>query len=282
MSDLHVHTEYSDGSNTPDEIFDMAVSLGIRYLALTDHDTVHWLTQNGIDAFHKAEKHGISLTRGVEISARDYETGKKTHILGYWPGCESFVPEHLLPYCRSIQQRRTEVSLRQITVLQNLGYPISIADVRANCKADQIFKHHILNTMYRKGLIPDIMSDFYRNHFRRGGDCFFDIEYVPAQDVVAAIRADNGYPVLAHPGQQNNYESLPALVEAGLMGIEYLHPSHTDEDRSKITALSNKYGLFRTAGSDFHGAYHPGRTLGSYSLSQNDTDKLINIGLLQK
>lgn len=282
MSDLHVHTQYSDGSNTPEEVFDKACTLGIRYLALTDHDTVHWLTQYGIDAFHRAETFGISLTRGVEISARDYETGKKTHILGYWPGCESFAPVHLLPFCLTIQQRRTEVSLRQIAVLQSLGYPISIDDVRADCKADQIFKHHILNTMYQKGLIPDIMGDVYRQHFRRGGDCFFDIEYVPAQDVVAAIRADNGYPVLAHPGQQHNYESVPSLVEAGLMGIEYQHPSHTEEDRFKISALSNKFGLFRTAGSDFHGAYHTGRTLGSQSLSQNDTEELIRIGLLQK
>ena len=281
MSDLHVHTEYSDGSNTPDEVLEIARTLGIRYLALTDHDTTHWLTQSGLDAFYRAASFGISLTRGLEVSARDYDTGKKAHILGYWPGCEPFVPSHLFPLCQTMQERRTAASFRQITVLQNLGYPISIAEVQENCKADQVFKHHILKTMFGKGIIGDVMGDFYRQHFRRGGDCHFDIEYVSAQDAVAAIREDNGYPVLAHPGQQHNYDSIPALVEAGLMGIEYLHPTHTEEDKSKITALSEEYGLFKTAGSDFHGAYHPGRLLGSCSLSREDRYQLINIGLLK-
>jgi len=281
LSDLHVHTQYSDGSNTPEEILDMAHTLGIRDLALTDHDTTHWLTQNGTYAFYRAEKMGISLIRGVEISARDYDTGKKAHILGYWPGCEPFEPVHLQPFCEIMQQRRTDVSTRQISVLQNLGFPITLEEVKDNCKADQVFKHHILKTLFEKGLTSEIMGDFYRQHFRRGCDCFFEIEYVPASDVVAAICADNGYPVLAHPGQQKNYEAIPALTHAGLRGIEYLHPSHTDADRLLIAALSRKYGLFRTAGSDFHGAYQKSRALGSYSLFKEDRDELVKVGLLQ-
>jgi len=114
-----------------------------------------------------------------------------------------------------------------------------------------------------------------------GCDCFFEIEYVPARDVVAAIRADHGYPVLAHPGQQKNYEAIPALTDAGLLGIEYLHPVHTDADRLLIASISRKYGLFRTAGSDFHGAYHKSRALGSYSLSKDDREELVKAGLLQ-
>ena len=281
LSDLHVHTEYSDGSNTPDEVFEIARSLGIRYLALTDHDTTHWLTQYGTDAYYRAASLGISLTRGLEVSARDYDTGKKAHILGYWPGCEPFVPSHLTGICKTMQERRTDVSLRQITVLQNLGYPITMVEVQKKCKADQVFKHHILKTMFEKGIIVDVMGDFYRQHFRRGCDCFFEIEYVSAQDVVAAIVKDNGYPVLAHPGQQHNYDSIPALVEAGLMGIEFLHPTHTEEDKTKIIEFSEKYGLFKTAGSDFHGTYHPGRLLGSCSLSKEDRYELFNIGLLK-
>lgn len=282
MSDLHVHTEYSDGSNTPDEVFEMARTLGVRYIALTDHDTTHWLTQHGLDAFYRAASFGISLTRGLEVSARDYDTGKKAHILGYWPGCEPFVPGHLSPLCQAMQQRRTSAAIHQISVLQNIGYPISMEEVLENCKADQVFKHHIMKTLFEKGIIGEVMGDFYRQHFCRGGDCYVDIEYVCAQDVVAAIREDNGYPVLAHPGQQHNYDSVPALVEAGLMGIEYLHPTHTEEDKLKIYALSEKYGLFKTAGSDFHGANHPGRLLGSCSLPEEDRNELINIGLLKR
>jgi len=281
MSDLHVHTEYSDGSNTLDEIFELARSMDIRDLALTDHDTTHWLTQSGVDAFYRAQTFGISLIRGIEVSARDYDTGKKAHILGYWPGCESFVPVHLSSFCKTMQDRRTEVSYRQIAVLQRLGIRISVEEVMEHCKADQIFKHHILKTLFEKGLINDIMGDFYRQHFRRGCDCFFDIEYVSAQDVVAAIRSDNGYPVLAHPGQQKNYSSVPSLSEAGLMGIEYLHPIHTEDDRSQIIEIAQKYSLFKTAGSDFHGIYHQSRSLGSCNLSNEDRNVLVRHGLLK-
>lgn len=282
LSDLHVHTEYSDGSDSPDEVIELAGTLGIRYLALTDHDTAHWFTQSGTDAYIKAESYGISLIRGIEVSARDYDTGKKAHILGYWPGCEPFVPLHLLPFCKTIQERRTKAAHRQIEILQNLGYPITLSDVENSCKADQIFKHHILKTLYSIGAITDIMGDFYRQHFRRGGDCFIDIEYVPAHEVIAAIRADHGYAVLAHPGQQKNYASIPSFVKAGLMGIEYLHPSHTREDRALILSLSDKYGLFRTGGSDYHGLYHPGRPLGSLALSPKDTGELIRQGLFRQ
>ena len=281
LSDLHVHTEYSDGSNSPDEIFESARSLGIRDLALTDHDTTHWLTQSGIDAVKRAQTFGVCLVRGIELSARDYITGKKAHILGYWPGCESIIPMHLDSLCRIMQKRRTEVSYRQIEVLQKMGYSFLASEVEKNCKADQIFKHHILKTLCDKGLIGEIMGDFYAKHFKRGGDCFFDIEYLSAYDAVAAIRADKGYPVLAHPGQQKNYSVIPFLMQAGLMGIEYLHPAHTVEDRSRINELSDTYGLFMTGGSDFHGIYHQDRSLGSCRLPLKCKEKLVGVGLLQ-
>lgn len=279
-TDLHVHTIYSDGSNTPDEIFEYARTLGIRNLAFTDHDTTHWLNQHGIDAVHKAETFGISLVRGIEISARDFKTGKKAHILGYWPGCESFVPAHIQPLCKIIQERRTSASLKQIEVLQRLGYPITASEVWDNCEADQIFKHHVLKTLKEKGLIGDVIGEFYRQHFREGGDCFFEIEYVSAQEAVEAIRNDHGYPVLAHPGQQNNYDSIPDLVSSGLWGVEYLHPTHSIEDMAKIREISEEYHLYKTAGSDFHGEYHRGRKLGTCSLSNDDRNELISVGLL--
>ena len=70
------------------------------------------------------------------MSARDCDTGKKAHILGYWPGCESFVPVHVSPFCKLMQERRTEVSSRQIAVLQRLGIPISLEEVMEHCKTD--------------------------------------------------------------------------------------------------------------------------------------------------
>lgn len=282
LTDLHVHTEYSDGADSLEDVLSKAQAADIRDLALTDHDTAHWFTQSGTDAFFRAKALGMSLVRGVEVSAIDHASGKKAHILGYWPGCEPFVPLHLLPFFRTVQDSRNTASLRIIARLQFLGYPITIEDVRANCLADQVFKHHIIKTMYKKGLIPEMMGDFYRQHFRQGGDCYFPVAYVPAADVVAAICADHGFAVLAHPGQQQNYSIIPSLAEAGLMGIEYLHPTHSENDRILVASYSEKFGLFKTAGSDYHGIFTPPRHLGHYSLSGENRDELVRAGLLQR
>jgi len=280
LTDLHVHTDYSDGSRSPDEVIELAHSIGIRYLALTDHDTTLWFSESGMAFQSKAKSLGISLIRGVEISTRDYKTGKKAHILGYWPWCEPFVPAHLDPLCRIIQERRTQASYCQIAVLQSLGYSITADEVRANSRTDQIFKHNILKTMQNRSFIPEAMGDFYRLHFKKGGDCFFPIQYLDAQEVVAAIRADKGIAVLAHPGEQNNLELIPSLMEAGLSGIEYLHPSHSEILSSLAAAEAEKYGLLKTGGSDYHGAYYPSRILGSRSLPAEDVTALKQVGLL--
>jgi len=280
LTDLHVHTDISDGSHSPEEIVEMAHTLGIRYLALTDHDTTYWFSESGMDAFYKAKSLGISLIRGIEVSARDYQTGKKAHILGYWPWCEPFVPATLDPLCRIIQERRTRASHSQIAVLQSLGYSITVDEVRANSKTDQIFKHNILKTMQNKTFIPVAMGDFYGQHFKKGGDCFFPIQYLDAHEVVAAIWADKGIAVLAHPGEQNNLELIPSLMEAGLSGIEYLHPSHSETMCSLAASAAEKYCLLKTGGSDYHGAYYPSRILGSRSLPAEDVTALTQVGLL--
>lgn len=281
LSDLHVHTDFSDGSESPEVVLANANRHGIRDLALTDHDTTHWLTESCTDLFFRAGTLGIALIRGVEVSARDAATGKKAHILGYWPGCEPFIPTHLTPFCDTIRQRRNEAAMRQVSILQNLGYPITEQDIWDESRSGQVYKQHILKALFRKGLASGPADLFYRSHFGKGGDCWYEIEYVPAADVVAAIRADGGFPVLAHPGQQRNYEAVPPLVEAGLMGIEYRHPSHSEEARSQIFALSEKYCLFRTAGSDYHGTLQPGRSLGAFPLTPEERRELSYVGFLK-
>lgn len=91
--------------------------------------------------------------------------------------------------------------------------------------------------------------------FKGGGIAQRDIEYVDMRDAVAAIAADGGLPVLAHPGQFDNYEALPALVDAGLAGIEKYHPDHDYRDTQLCEELAARYSLFCTGGSDYHGRF---------------------------
>lgn len=280
-TDLHVHTVYSDGADLPETILDLAHLLGIRDLAFTDHDTTFWPDGRGSSVYPYAKDRGISLVRGVEMSAREAKTGKKAHILGYWPGCEPFSLPHLTPFCRMIRDRRNESAEKQIRVLNHLGFPIDFDEVQKNCQADMVFKHHILKTMRSRGLIPDAMGNFYREHFMRGGDCFFEIEYADALLVTEAIRKDGGFAVLAHPGQQKNLAIVPDLIEAGLSGIEYAHPCHDETVKKEIDRIANETGLLKTGGSDYHGEYTPGRILGTCTLSKTERANLCRAGFLK-
>lgn len=270
-TDLHVHSYYSDGSDSPKEIIEMAVSLDIHLLAMTDHDTLFWFSQEGKRLIHYGQTRGIHIIPGLEISAIDPKSGKKVHILGLWPHHYSGTMQNVMPICQTIMQRRTDASRKQIEMLNQMGMPITIEDVMDNCRADQIFKHHIIKTLYMKHLISEISGDFYRKHFKTGGDCHIEIEYVHAIDAVDAIVSDHGYAVLAHPGQQDNFDVVTDLVLHGLSGIEFLHPSHTLEDRIHCQTLAQMYDLFLTGGSDYHGQYYLSRLLGQYSIGENQS-----------
>ena len=280
-TDLHVHTVYSDGADLPETILDLALSRGIRDLAFTDHDTTFWPDGHGNNVYQYAKDLGISLVRGVEMSAREAKTGKKAHILGYWPGCEPFSLSNLTPFCGMIRDRRNECAQKQIMVLNRLGYPIDFDEVKDNCQADMVFKHHILKTLRSRGMIPDVMGNFYQEHFLRGGDCHFEIEYADAVLVTEAIKKDGGFAVLAHPGQQKNLAIIPDLIEAGLSGIEYAHPCHDEAVRKEIDRITEETGLLKTGGSDYHGEYSPGRILGAFTLSKREKESLCRAGFLQ-
>ena len=118
-ADLHVHSHYSDGSSSVEEVLEMASKRGITHLSLVDHDTVA-----GIEAAQIAgEKHGITVIPGIEISAYDFTRNRKVHILGYWFDKEA---THIQELCKPLLKRRHENSFWQIDQLQKNDYDIQI------------------------------------------------------------------------------------------------------------------------------------------------------------
>jgi predicted metal-dependent phosphoesterase TrpH len=100
-----------------------------------------------------------------------------------------------------------------------------------------------------------MFGEFYKKTFKNGGICDFDIEYPDVRDAVKAIKQAGGKAVLAHPGQQQNFDLIDVLYPLGLDGVEYNHPENSESDRQKIKTYSDKYHLFLTGGSDYHGIY---------------------------
>mgnify|MGYP001073815938 FL=1 len=150
-----------------------------------------------------------------------------------------------------------------------MGYNINEQQVKKYA-GRTIYKQHILKYLYDLDQSEEIFGEIYKNIFKNGGSCDFDITYCGASDAVKAIKLAGGYAVLAHSGQQQNFEIVPELVKVGLDGLELNHPSNGKSDKEKILELAEKYGLFLTGGSDFHGKYEKEeRSVGDYISPEN-------------
>ncbi|MCZ2259172.1 PHP domain-containing protein [Sporosarcina sp. G11-34] len=260
--DLHVHSHYSDGASSVEELMQIASKVGVTHLGLVDHDTIR-----GIESAQIAGKeHGIIVVRGIEISAYDFKRNRKVHILGYLFDKEA---AHIQALCDPLLKRRHENSLWQIEQLQTNRFEIQLEDVVKKAKmSGVIYKQHIMDCLVDDRFNTPSYKELYQKLFKGNGICARDIGYVDAVAAVQAIKADNGYAVLAHPGQLDSFDLIPELVKNGLDGIERNHADHSEEDRERVEHYAKKYSLFQTGGSDFHGDYGPPFKLGD-ELSPN-------------
>ena len=261
-ADLHIHSVRSDGSETREWILQRAKEKGLQWISFTEHDSTIY-TEEGIAL---GKHYGITVIPGVEMSTLSKRIGKRVHILGYGfsQGTNINNIGHETLAARDINCRK------QIAILKAKGYDISSEQVSTLVKGGCIYKQHIMEWLVRTGQCEELFGDFYKTTFKNGGICDFDICYPEPVDAVKAIVADGGYPVLAHPGQQENYELIPELVEVGLKGLEWNHPANSVEAKEIIEKYANEYSLFLTGGSDFHGRFEVGSAeIGSFPSLEN-------------
>jgi phosphoribosyl 1,2-cyclic phosphate 1,2-diphosphodiesterase len=243
-ADMHIHSDISDGSDSINQIIKIAELKGLDYIAITDHDTVSHFSKIPKDT-------KIKVIAGIEISAVDYNGGK-VHILGY----NLSNPEVVAELTQPMLEARNRNSIKQALMLIKNGF---IIDFDRLHKADgkYLYKQHIMDYLVSTGQVPDMFGAFYNKTFKNNGLCAFDIEYAFVLDAIRAIKSAGGYAVLAHSGQQQNFNLIPLLASYGLDGVELNHYTHTENDRLIIKKYAAKYGLFLTGGSYYHGSYEP-------------------------
>lgn len=248
-ADLHVHSYYSDGSSSIEEIMEQASAKGITHLSIVDHDTTIGIQH----AQQVGKKYGIVVFPGIEISAFDYKRNRKVHILGYLFNQQA---KHIQELCQPLLKRRHENSLWQLQHLQKHGFNLSLEELQEKAKHSTIiYKQHMMDCITDAPFYTAKYQQIYHALFKGNGICAHDIEYVDVFHAVEAIKADKGLAVLAHPGQFDSYDVIPDLVQKGLDGIERNHYSHTVKDLHKVEQYARKYQLLLTGGSDFHGRY---------------------------
>lgn len=251
--DLHTHTVASDGTYRPSELVAEAARRGVRVLAVTDHDSTEGLAE----AIETARAHPpLTIVPGIEINC-DVE-GAEIHVLGYGMDYEA---RWFQEFCLAQREERRARVHRTAERLAALGMPIDVERVFALVQEGSAGRPHIARVMVERGYVKTVREAFDR-YLAAGKPAHVPRRKLTPEDAVRLLRRAGGAPVLAHPGLADRDALIPAMVEAGLMGIECYYSEHSPAQRGAYLDLCRRYDLVATGGSDFHGPQVRAATLG--------------------
>ncbi len=254
-ADLHCHTTLSDGSLGIEEVIAQAKRNRIDCLAITDHDNLASVSR----AVVLGQRYGIRVLPAVEISAVDTARGKKVHILCYMPKKPDRLEGLCLRTCEARKQRGKSMAMK---VLEQ--YPIALENiVKYAAGGKAIYKCHIMHALMDYGYTTELYGEVYESLFNaKTGLCAEEVrsETENNPDVRFAlelIHSAGGTAILAHPKVYDSFDLLEELAASGKIdGAEVYHESANEECEKSLEKLTEKYGLIRTGGSDFHGFYN--------------------------
>ncbi len=271
-ADLHLHSVFSDGTFSPEEIVKRAVELGLDALSLTDHDTVNgW---HDMEQACRAE--GIRWVPGIELSTSFQDL--EIHLLGYFPKDSlSVLPEKL----DAFQLRRRGRIREMIARLKEAGIDWDVEEVFNGISSPSPGRPHVARALVELGVVSNV-SNAFRKYLRKGKPGWVRSTYPSTLEMIQAIHADGGLAVLAHPGLGIPNEVLIDLASQGLDGVEVYHSSHKPSLIKKYQYLASQLNLIVTGGSDCHGHISGGPRLGKAVLSETQSDLFLQqLGLIQ-
>ena len=254
IGDLHCHTKLSDSSCSLEDLIYYGKRAGLDVLAVTDHDTMSGVSRATV----LGKRYGIDVIPGAELSCYDPETGRRAHILCYFPQ----KPNRLDTLFYKVQSSRNKAGNLMIQRVMK-QYPITEEHVlRYASSSKSIFKVHIMQALLDLGYDNKIYGDLYQELFSRKSpyNVLEPVEYPTVQEALDYIRIAKGIPVLAHPSVYDSMELLEKLArEKKIMGVEVYHPKNKPQEQKKMLELAKEHGLIVTGGTDFHGYYASGR-----------------------
>ena len=264
VADLHTHSTFSDGTSSPEEVVHAALKKGVQLFALTDHDTLDGTAR----AAALAEERKLRFVYGVEISTRDHD---HLHFTGYNLDPNNAPFQAFLAANRTARQGRIKQVIKQ---LQAAGVELSEEDVFSRAP-NTVSRAHVADALKAKGYAHSRQAAF-KQYLLEGQPGYVPAIGVSALEAIAQIKKAGGVAVIAHPGMVTEKWDFPAWVEAGLDGIEVFYPAHSFALRQELLALADKYGLFASAGSDYHGPTGGRCSSPGMQIPQNHFDRLMS------
>lgn len=249
--DLHLHSYYSDGTMSPEEIVRTAADNQVGLIAITDHNILTAARELGA----LADSYGISFIKGVELDSIDQEAD--IHILGYGVDIRN---ESFMAFVKRNREILDDISIRLITDMEKDYENITLEDFKAFSYDRSLGGWKALHYLRSKGLTEKLRDGFLI--YNQYGITNDSGDYPSLQEVIEQIHKAGGKAVLAHPGvsiremnQQLFHEKLIRLLKQGLDGIECYYPMHTEEITKLCLSVCREHKLLITTGSDCHGDF---------------------------
>ena len=264
FADLHLHTHFSDGTFSPEELTGHARRLGFAALALTDHDSVEGCAPMAA----ACSAVGIEVITGTELTAEHNDI--EVHLLGYFLDTQN---QKLLAEIAKFQSVRQNRIREMVAKLNQLNVPLQAESVfaLANCKSPG--RPHVARALVKAGLCKSSDEAFER-FLKKNRPAWVPKAKMSALDGVELIHQAGGLAVMAHPGLNRTDEIIPALVDAGLDGIECFHTKHSTKTAERYLEIADKFHLLVTGGSDCHGFSKGKPLIGTVKLPYEHVEKL--------
>ena len=257
--DLHLHSTFSDGILTPAELVAEASSIGLRAIALADHDNVDGIAE----ALAAGRKHGVEVVSAVELSVL-WQDLSDVHLLGYAFDHKNLALQKALKEFRDFRAGRSERILANINqrLLVEGRRSLDFSDVRQRA-GGTLGRPHIGQALLAAGYVRDMEEAFTRYLI----PCNEPKRFFPLDEAIKLIHDAGGCTVLAHPPFINvSDDRLPELLDEfitlGLDGLEAYSSGAGNDGIDRYVTIARRKKLIVTGGSDFHQPIKGGVVMG--------------------
>ena len=258
MIDLHVHSTYSDGTLSPEELIFLAEECGVTALALCDHNTVA-----GVPRFlAAAENKNIQAIPGIEFST-EYQ-GTEVHILGLF-----IEPEHYAAVTEKVNWmlvQKEQANRNLIEALKPAGILLDYEKIKAGTPNGQVNRAVIAAEMVRLGYCESV-KDCFKQWLSPKRGYYSPPKRLDVFEVIGFIKSIGAVAILAHPFLNFTEEELEIFlneaVRWNLDAMEVYYPKFSPEQTAAACRIAEKFGLLFSGGSDFHGENKPDISMGT-------------------
>jgi predicted metal-dependent phosphoesterase TrpH len=262
-ADLHVHSIFSDGQLRPSQVVDYAAQSNLRAIALTDHDTVDGLEE----AIACGSACGVEVIPGIELSATMED--REVHILGYFFDPANTLLKQQIHLYKAERIKRAEKIIKK---LNTHGITVNMDSVMTKAGKGAVGRPHIADAIIEAGYAQNTFEAF-KEFLGHGALAYQERFSISPEYAIRLIGQAGGLSFLAHPSLNMKQKHIYHIIQAGVNGIECIHPKHSPDATNYFRRLVQQYHLMESGGSDCH-ARHEAIMIGRFPIPYGWVEKM--------